>query len=136
MEPLEAARGEIAFVVNDCSEMQKLGNILSDFNLNIATGKVRQQAAEYRSWPGYNVDSLNTVSRSYWELLCWMTNLFFQFHAFLDLSELLLTVVAPVAILSLLEDISTTFSAHHKESYTQSSLSAFEGAERAVGVDG
>lgn len=86
--------------------MHKLWNILSITNMNIGPGKVRKQAAEYRSSPGYNLGSLSIISRSYWEPWGWMTNLFFNFHAFLDASKLLL-MVAPVAVLRLLEGIST-----------------------------
>lgn len=77
--------------------MHKLWNTLRVINLNTATGKVREQAAGYCSSPGYNLDSLRAMSRSYWEPL--------GFHAFLDTSKLLFTVTSAAA-LSLLEAIS------------------------------
>ena len=115
--------------------MHKLWNILSVINLSIAIGKARNQAAEYCSSPGYNLDSLSTISRSYWEPLGWMTNLFFHFLAFLDISKLFL-MVEPVALLSFSRSHQYNFSAHHIQSHTQSSLPAFKGVERAVAVDG
>lgn len=95
---LEAASmGKQVFAMNDCSYMHKLQNTLCVINLNTAIGKVRKQAAEYCSSPGYSLDSLKALSRSYWEPL--------GFHAFLDTSKLLFTVTSAAA-LSLLEAIS------------------------------
>lgn len=83
--------------------MNKLWKTLSVINVNTTIGNVRKQTAECCSSPGSNVDSLSTVSRSYWELLGCMANLFFHFHTFLDTSKVLLMVA-----LVLLEAIGVT----------------------------
>lgn len=84
--------------------MHKLWNTLCATDLNTAIGRVRKQAAEYCSLARYNLGSLSTICRSYYEPLGGMTNLS-HFHTFLDTFKLLL-MVAPVADLSLLEAIS------------------------------
>lgn len=86
------------------SSVHKLWNMFCVINLNTAIWKVRKQAAECCSLTRYNLGSLSTVCRIYWEPLGWMTNLS-HFHAFLDTFKLLL-MLAPVADLSLLEAIS------------------------------